>query len=270
MSVPEWETAKETLLKEFLSHERIGVITDMDGVLAPVVRVFTDATVTEKNRELLAKLHGQVALVAVISGRAVADIIDRVKLPQLTYSGNHGMERRIDGETKIIPEVEAYLPGLQAAKGLIQRWQPEGMAVEDKGASITVHYRNTSDPDAIEEEYEPIMKRIAKQNKLQVYQGRKLFELRPPLDINKGTAFKQLVEEFKLDAAIYLGDDTTDVDAFSMAQTLREAGDAFCMGAGVVDDDTLPIVRETADVLISGVTGVESFLEWLSDALNTK
>ena len=90
-----------------------------------------------------------------------------------------------------------------------------------------------------------------------------VFEIRPPLELNKGTAFRALVDEFNLDAAIYLGDDTTDVDAIRAAQALRQAGTCYAFGLGVDSLETPLVVREASDFLAEGVEGVESFLDWV-------
>jgi trehalose 6-phosphate phosphatase len=98
---------------------------------------------------------------------------------------------------------------------------------------------------------------------LRVYEGRMIFEVRPPVSMNKGSAFRTLVDEFKLGAAIYIGDDTTDIDAIVAARELREAGICHGVGVGVASPETPQAVLEAADLSVDGVSGVESFFEWL-------
>lgn len=263
-----WQDAKNTLLKTFIASTRIGIITDMDGTLAPIVPVPSDAAPTDRNRALLEKLHTQVALVAVVSGRAAADVRERVNLPHLVYSGNHGLERWENGEVVVAPAVEPYLDALQRAKTAIEARQPSGMWVEDKSATLSVHYRNTDDPQQTAQDYLPVMHSIAREHDLRVFQGRMIFELRPPLEMHKGTVFQQLIDEHNLESAIFLGDDTTDADALKMAQTLRESGRVYALGVGVQSADTPSVVIESADLLVEGVPGVEALLSWLSDTLD--
>jgi trehalose 6-phosphate phosphatase len=90
-----------------------------------------------------------------------------------------------------------------------------------------------------------------------------IFELRPPIEINKGTAFHSLVNAYQLDSAIYMGDDTTDVDALHMARKLRQTGQCYALGIGVQSPDMPDAVGEAADVMVSGVSDVEDFLDWL-------
>ena len=93
-----------------------------------------------------------------------------------------------------------------------------------------------------------------------------VFEFRPPVDIDKGTAFEELVTSHQLDAALYLGDDTTDVAVFVTARRLRESESCLAYGLGVESQGTPRTVLTEADYLVQEVSGVESFLAWLSKA----
>lgn len=259
-----WKHEKAKLWSLFDYH-RVGLITDMDGTVAPIVPIPSDAAPTPRNRELLGQLNDYLALVAVVSGRAAADVRERVNLPQLTYAGNHGLERWQDGQVVVAPAAQPYVDNIQRAIAAIQPHISAGMFLEDKGATISVHYRNADDPDALRDRLFPVFEGIANDNDLKIFQGRRVFELRPPLEMNKGTVFKQLVEEYKLESAIYIGDDTTDADALKMAQTLRKAGKCYALGVGVESDDTPAVVLGSSDVLVSGVSDVEAFFAFLLD-----
>jgi trehalose 6-phosphate phosphatase len=110
------------------------------------------------------------------------------------------------------------------------------------------------------------MKIIAEKHNLQLTQGRMVFEFRPPVEIDKGTAFEDLVISNQLDAAFYIGDDTTDVAVFLVARRLRESGQCLAYGLGVEAQGTPQAVLTEADYLVQEVAGVESFLDWLSIA----
>jgi trehalose 6-phosphate phosphatase len=111
-----------------------------------------------------------------------------------------------------------------------------------------------------------VMKRIAVKHGLHLTQGRMVFEFRPPVKIDKGTAFEELVKTYHLQAAFYLGDDTTDVAVFLSARRLRERGQCLAYGLGVASQGTPQVVLTEADYLVQEVAGVESFLDWLSKA----
>jgi len=257
---------RQNWLQELCKYERIGLITDMDGTLAPIVPVPSDARPTERNRQLLQQLYHELALVAVVSGRAAVDVRERVDLPDLIYAGNHGLERWQDGQVIVAPAVKPYLAGLRAALQAIEPHMQDAMLLENKQATLSIHYRNVENPERVKANLTPILEGIAQDNNLRLFHGRRVFEVRPPIEMNKGTIFKQLIGEYRLDAALFIGDDTTDADALKMAQTLRKNDHCFSLGIGVQSDDTPALVRDSSDLLVAGVSGVEAFLSWLLEA----
>lgn len=253
-----------------LKAPRIGVITDVDGTISPIVSQPDAAAVTPRNRELLSALQKSLTLVAVISGRAAADVRERVGIPELVYVGNHGLERWVGDGVEIPEAVSHFRPQMEGVRDLLKERTLPGMLVEDKIATLSVHYRNTENPEEAARLFQPIISAISEKHGLRVYEGRMIFEVRPPIDINKGTAFRTLIEDYQLDTAFYLGDDVTDVDALNMARHLREAGICHGIAIGVesADDDTPKSVRQASDFLVDGVAGVESFLDWLLIAVS--
>jgi trehalose 6-phosphate phosphatase len=263
-----WQDATETLLKPLLKQPRLGLITDMDGTISPIVAVPDAAQVTPRSRELLRALGARLALVAVVSGRAVADVRQRVGLPELVYAGNHGLERWVDDRIVPTPQAAPFRPALEAVLAEIAPRLLPGMRLEDKGATLSLHYRQTDDPQAAAAAFTPLLEAAAAQHGLSLFQGRMVFELRPPLEIHKGTILRQLVSEYRLSGAVYLGDDTTDADALRMARSLRHDMTCYALGLGVESEGVPTAVLESADLLAAGVPGVESFLAWLVNALS--
>jgi trehalose 6-phosphate phosphatase len=263
-----WQDDRDRF-RQWLAHKRVGLITDVDGTISPITDQPDAAQVTASAKQSLEALAGRLTLVGVISGRAAADVQARVGVPGLIYVGNHGMERWQAGEVVRPPEVIAYRPNLETA---IARLQPiadgiDGVILEDKGATLSLHYRLAQDHDAVQREIGPLMEHIERDNDLKVFAGRMIYEIRPPLAMNKGSAFARLVQEFKLDAALYIGDDTTDADALHQANTLREAGDCDALGIGVRSDETPPVVLSTATHTADGIPDVEAFLAWVNTSL---
>lgn len=262
-----WREARLDELGTLLSKQRVGLITDVDGTISPIAKTPDAARVTEKSKDLLRSMTGSFTLVAVVSGRAVEDVRSRVGVPGVVYVGNHGLERWQDGKVHLSEAARSYRNALEAARDKLEREVPEDMYVEDKGATLSIHYRSMRDPEAAADNYRPVVERISKQYGLRVFEGRMVFEVRPPVDANKGSALRDLIKEFKLDAALYIGDDTTDVDAFKVAQSLREEGKCYALAFGVDSEETPDEVRESADFLVEGVSGVEDFFGWLASAL---
>lgn len=263
---PNWAAHKDKL-NQIITRPRWGLLTDVDGTISEIVDVPDDARVSDSIRKLLAGLAEHAAVVAAISGRSAGDIRHRVGLPQLVYIGNHGFERWTDDRAQPVPEVEPYLPALAAVRRVIEQDAPEGMWVEDKGATLSVHYRQTADPAAVKAGWRPRLQSLAKTHALDLFGGRMVFELRPPLNLNKGTAAVQLIDEFDLDGTLFLGDDVTDVDAMRALQRRRENHGLAAAAIGVVSPDMPPQVAAAADFLAGGVSGVEALLAWLLAAV---
>lgn len=244
--------------------QKPGLITDVDGTISPIVSQPDAARVTERAKDLLVKLEQKLALTAVVSGRAAADVRERVGIPHLVYVGNHGLERW-EGDGVVVPDhIKQYRPQMEAVREALQAEAEDGMLIEDKIVTLSVHYRNTADPAQTAERFRAVVNRISDEHGLRVHEGRMIFEVRPPLEVNKGTAFRTLVEDFKLDVAFYAGDDVTDVDALKMARHLRETGVCNSYAIGVESgDDTPESVRQSSDFVVDGVSGVEDFFEWL-------
>lgn len=261
-----WQNAIQDTLQHLVHRPRLGLVTDMDGTISPIVNDPDAAEVTSQNRELLSALQTVLDLVAVISGRAASDVHRRVGVPGLVYVGNHGLEWWTGDQVDLAAEARPYRPALETALKAVQAEQLPGMLIEDKGATLSIHYRQTRDPAAAEADFTPVAERIAHQQGLHLFKGRMVFELRPPVEINKGSAFRQLVDRYHLDAALYLGDDTTDADALRAARQLRHEDVCYALGLGVMSADTPDVVRESADLTLSGVSDVESFFSWLLKA----
>ena len=223
--------------------ERTGLFLDVDGVLAPIVPRPEDARVPEETRAELLRLQGRYALVACISGRAGADARRIVGLPELTYVGNHGLELEPEADTWGA-RLRGFLAGVD--------W-PE---LEDKTLTATLHYRNRADEQAARTQLDAIAARARDAGFMPRY-GRKVLELLPPLEANKGTAVRRLLAEHALERALYAGDDTTDLDGFAALEGLevavrvavlsREAPPRLATAADVVLDsqaDVLPLLRQ--------------------------
>ena len=263
-----WQDATNSHLRRLVNAARFGLVTDVDGTVSPIVDDPDAAQVMPEHRRLLAALRAVATLVAVVSGRAAADVAQRVGVEGLVYVGNHGLERWENGRLHPMPQIGQYRPALEAARDAVAARAPDGMWVEDKQATLSVHYRQTADFQAVYAEYKPVIQAIAADNGLRFFEGRMIFELRPPVDADKGTAFRGLVEEYELETAVYIGDDVTDVDAMRQARHLRQSGDCYALAIGVeaATDDTPASVRQSSDLMAKGVQDVAALFAWLLDA----
>ena len=201
--------ARSTDLLDRLSEDpaHTALFLDVDGVLAPIVPHPDDARVPEETRGELRRLRTRYALVACISGRAGADAARVVGVPELTYVGNHGLELE-DGADEWAGRLHDFLAGTTWPR------------IEDKTLTAALHYRGSPDEAAARRELDAIADRARAAGFVARY-GRKVLELVPPLDANKGTAVRRLLSEQRLQRALYAGDDTTDLDAFEALEQLE-------------------------------------------------
>jgi len=210
---------------------RAGLFLDVDGVLAPIVARPEDAVVPAETRAELRRLHARYALVACISGRAGETAREIVGVPELVYVGNHGLE--------LEPEADAWAKRLQAFLDGVD-WAE----LENKHLTAALHYRNADDEDTARADLEAVAAR-ARDAGLRTRFGRKVLELLPALEANKGTAVGRLLEQRGLQRALYAGDDTTDLDAFAALGHL-EIG----VRVAVASTEGPTELRATADLVL--------------------
>ena len=247
-------------VNEVLNIEPLGLFTDVDGTISEIAPSPAEARVSPVCREALAVLSQKLALVTAVSGRSAVDTREMVGLDELVYIGNHGYERWIKGHVVLLPGVESYPAGIGAVLDeLSRRVSIEGMIVENKGPTASIHYRRARDhKDALRSIISAI-EEPARANGLKISRGKMVVELRPPLEVTKGTAVVSLIHEYALKGAIYLGDDTTDVDVF---HAFNRPGLPFKgLGIGVTGGEHVSRLAEEADFTLNGVTDVERFLK---------
>jgi trehalose 6-phosphate phosphatase len=232
------------LLDQFAEDPaRAAIFLDVDGVLAPIVSRPEDARVPDDTRAELHRLARRYALVACVSGRAGDDARMIVGVPELTYVGNHGLEFEPDAD-----KWSARLAGFLAEVN----WP----RVESKGLTAALHYRGVDDTEA-RRTLDPIAERARAAGFLARY-GRKVLELVPPLQANKGTAVTQLLERRGLDQALYAGDDTTDLDAFAALEALP-----LGVRVAVASPEGPAALREQADIVLDAQSEVLDLLRRL-------
>jgi trehalose 6-phosphate phosphatase len=248
---------------------RSAVLTDVDGTIAPIVLKPQDAAVPEHTRELLRALAQRYALVGCLSGRRALDARRVVGLDELAYSGNHGFELLLPGEDEVRPDpsLDGHEGDAPSFVGGLDRSELErvGIRTEDKGAIVGLHWRGADNEGAAESLAHEIASEAEWQG-LVPHHGRKVLEIRPNVAINKGIAVAALLASRPVDAAIYGGDDRTDVDAFTALRTLREDGrlkGTACIA--VASDESPPEVSSDADLTVDGPEGFVRVLEALAE-----
>jgi trehalose 6-phosphate phosphatase len=247
---------------------RSAVLTDLDGTLAPIAARPEDAGVPERTRELLAALAARYALVGVISGRRALDARRMVGLEELAYSGNHGFELLLPGESEPRPDpsIDGHDGDAQAFVAQISPRELDdlGIRVEDKGAIVALHWRGSPN-EGEAETWASELENEAEWKGLVAHRGRMVLEIRPDVSIDKGRAVTSLLDGGEIDAALYAGDDRTDLDAFRALGELRDSGRLAAVARiAVASDEAPPEVAAGADLVVDGPEGFLEVLEQLA------
>ena len=201
-------------------------LLDYDGTLTPIVGDPKKALLSDDMSGVLKRIS-KSRKIGIISGRALEDIRNLVRVDDIYYSGNHGFE--ISG-----PELEIINPAAEEIKPVIleicTKMQKkldhvDGALIENKGLTASLHYRRVANKDfpELKEGFERVVKPYVDEGKVRVTRGRKVFEIRPNIDWNKGDAVLYITKTLREDGIlpIYIGDDRTDEDAFT---ALKDTG----------------------------------------------
>jgi trehalose 6-phosphate phosphatase len=251
-----------SLIKKILKKGRFGLLSDFDGTLSWLAPTPDQATISESCRRYLEVLSHHLPLVAVVSGRSLTNVRQIVNLDSITYIGNHGLERWIDGKIELTADAATFHRQLKTVTTALGSLLTEkGVFLEDKGLTATVHYRLSPQPRNIEKQLLERLKGFSQG--LRLVSGKMSLNLLPPFEVNKGTAATELIKRFNLKGAVYLGDDITDIDAFKAISQLSKTSDFRGFTIAVIGQETPPQMAEQADLTVEGTAGVECFLKWL-------
>ncbi len=254
-SVWEYKTAIESSLQE----RSVAVLLDYDGTLTPIVTDYRKAFLSDGMRNTLRTLSERHK-VAVVSGRDLKDVRRLVDLDSIYFSGSHGFELSGPGDWRHVQEqAGGYLDDLdQAEQALAEALaQIPGHAIERKRFSIAVHYRQVDDQH-VDDVARIVDTVLADNNRLLKGLGKKVFELKPALQWDKGRAVELLLKELGLDGdnsiAFFIGDDITDEGAY---RVLREPNVSIV----IPDGDRVT----AADYTLEDCDDVQRFLDWLAE-----
>lgn len=248
-------------LARALRGRRPVLFLDYDGTLTPIVERPEDARLPDRARRAIERVRARCPI-AVVSGRDLDEVRRMVGVEGIWYAGSHGFdilgprgERHRRGEE--------FLPALARARERLGSLTEEirGVRLEPKRFALAVHWRA-----APEEEEERIERRVAAaaaaEPGLRVTGGKRIFELRPALEWDKGRALLWLLEVLETDGSdavpLYMGDDLTDEDAF------RALG---ARGIGILVRGEGGGRKTAADYVLDGPEEAPDFLEALAKLL---
>ena len=271
MSVPPVETIADALRPLTADPSSAAVFCDIDGTLAPIVERAEDAAVPESTSRLLSRIARRYACTACISGRSAAEARRIVGVGGIAYAGSHGAELLMPGQpaAELAPlfgtwrdRVHDFVYSKETPELRMMR-----VRIEDKGPIVAFHWRSAPDEAAALTALEGIAAQAESQG-LFVHWGRKVLEIRPPVEVHKGQAVRELIRRHPaVRSALFAGDDATDLDVFDVLASLVGDGrleTAVCVG--IHSDEGPAAIVDRADLVVEGTAGFVQVLEQLADA----
>ncbi|HSK94143.1 MAG TPA: trehalose-phosphatase [Candidatus Angelobacter sp.] len=254
-----------SLAREALAATPAGLLTDFDGTLSPIVADPASARLAGGAADALTGLTDQLAVVAVITGRAPLDARRMTGVPGLVVVGNHGTEWLEPGSDAPVasPAADRARSAVREALALVPA--DGGITIEDKGVSATVHYRTAADPTAARRR---ILGALGDPGPtLELRPGRMSVEIRPRGLGDKGAAARAVIGRFGLRGVVVMGDDVTDLDMFAAVAGARAAGGlrGAIIGVGGADAEVPPEVIAAADAVLDSPEAAARFLVALAD-----
>lgn len=227
-------------INKILKGKFIYLFLDYDGTLTPIARTPGKGVLAEKTKDSLRRLSKMPnCKIAVISGRALKDISKRIGLKNIIYVGNHGFEVKGPKLNFKSPIPAGYRKALEEINARLEKnlASIKGVIIEDKGVSLSVHYRLAAKKDmsALKNEFYDTLFLYEFKRNVRVRSGKMVFEVMPPIPWNKGKValwllgrrlFAMRNKKMRI-LPIYIGDDITDEDAF---ESLRDKGITIFVG----------------------------------------
>jgi trehalose 6-phosphate phosphatase len=203
------------------------LLFDYDGTLTPIAVRPDLAVLPSETRDSLTSLSSDGRyILGVISGRSLADVRERVGMPDIIYAGNHGLEIEGPGIRFLHPQAEELKTVIgevhEQLRHLIADYP--GVVIEHKGLTLSVHYRLTPENLAgqVNSAFHAIVSSFQESTPIKITRGKKVLEVRPDVPWDKGKAIARLREIFpQATLTMFFGDDLTDEDGFNVVQ---EAG----------------------------------------------
>jgi trehalose 6-phosphate phosphatase len=258
------------ILEQIQGAQQVLFLTDFDGTLTPLVERPEMAEIPQNTRHLLQVLASYEHItVGVISGRTLTDLKKKVNVDGIIYAGNHGFEIESPGMSFVYSIGHEIKPLLQNIRRtlLFTTRKTQGVFIEDKGIGLSVHYRQADEGKAgdLKKLVEEAIKGAPFKGLFKMTLGEKVYEISPAVNWDKGNAILFIINESSHGISynndflpIYIGDDTTDEDAFRSIEMF---------GHGVTVRVGEPQEHSSAHYFLRSPDEVNSFLNKLLDHL---
>ena len=212
---PQYLKTPESIFK---SDKKIVFFLDYDGTLTPIVKRPELAVINEQMRELVKKLSEKF-IIAIVSGRMREDVQRLAGVEEIFYAGSHGFDIKGRGVSMIQQKAKETIPVVDKVTGVLKEALSgiNGVIIEEKKFSVAVHYRLVKEEQILG--IKKVVEKVVSENgALRLMNGKMVFEILPAIDWNKGKAVRWIMKALDLSwencIVFYIGDDTTDEDAF--------------------------------------------------------
>ena len=274
MTAPISVQAAVDVASAHLERRPLLVVTDFDGTLSHIVNDPWGARILPLGRRALRRLAGLPGVhVAVLSGRSAADVAARVRVGNVTYLGNHGMERgfvprggrpeRLRAQVDNVSE-EAVHAAERLANEVPQLVPEPWLVVERKPPTVAFHYRTAPDLDSARGRVMAAVDELDPDTILERFPGRRVLEVRPFGAVAKGDALTTLIDEVGPRSVFLLGDDVSDAMAFRALREMRAKGTTDGVAVAVQARAEVPAeVLAAADIVLGSPDAATRFLSAL-------
>ncbi|HEU5419082.1 MAG TPA: trehalose-phosphatase [Streptosporangiaceae bacterium] len=249
---------------------RTALCLDYDGTLTPIVADPAQARPEPGLLPVLASLARRLGYTAVISGRPVSFLREQLPVPGLRLLGLYGAEELVRDEVIVLPEIAGYQGVIAEVTGELRRHPAvaeSGAHIEDKRFSAVLHLRRVADPQAWTDRLAQAARQVADAHGLAVVTGKMVWEIKPPVAVDKGSAVRRIATHLQAAAMIVVGDDEGDIPAFQAAGELSAAGKLRSLCVAVSSAEVPPRLVNLADLTIAGPEEVPGLLSQLSALL---
>lgn len=257
-------SSEEAIARLVADPQRTAIVSDFDGTLARIVDDPDSARPLPEAARTLAELGTRFGLVAVVSGRPASFLAEHLRAsdssPQAArLVGLYGLESVApDGSVVTLPAAEPWRAVVADVADRAAAELGDPRAVERKGLTATFHWRRRPETEA---KVDRLVAELAAETGLVPHPAKKSVELRPPIEVDKGTAVAGLVEGYSV--AAFLGDDLGDLPAFAALGALADSGAAAVVRVAVLSEETPAELLTQADLAVDGPEGVVDFLKRL-------
>lgn len=252
------------LVRNIVRHSPCAFCTDFDGTLSPISPTAQSAEMLPEIRQLLPSVIACFDYAAIVSGRDVGSLWDKVRIPGIFYIGDHGNRMWQASDNDSLPPPTTVLdPAIAATIDTLFAQYPTMLTdvfVERKTVTTSLHFRTAPDQAGKRQQLLAALAPIISQTGIHIAEGKALIELTAATAQNKGDALLKLIQQLHLQSIIYMGDDLTDITGFRALRQIRATTECRTVCVGINHTEAPPALRNEVDILLGDIQLVPALL----------